>query len=137
MEGDQSNQFLQPFYRLFVYSPDQVGGSHWEIHASPDREQPGSASEPVAIIRCEDLDQLASSLHALGAEGRSRFAREGVTGPVFDYAPCSIDSVIASLRSHPPSSNRSITLVAPRISIREMQGRIAVVLGERQETASR
>lgn len=136
MERDQTDEFLRPFYRLYLYSPAQLDGSSWEIHACPDREQRGSATESVAIIPCEDLGELASILSILGVEGRSGFIGEGPTGPKSRFERCSIDSVVASLISDPPSPHRHVTLIAPRTPIPEMRKRLARLPSKQRQVVS-
>ena len=117
---------LQPFHRLFVYSPVKTGEPWWEVHVRPDPEQPGAATEPVTILRRE-TEQLASCLDTLGVDGWSRFAYEGETGTVFQYLPCSTQEAVALLKANPLSPrHQSITLIASRSSISDMRERLAV-----------
>jgi len=113
------------FHRLFLECHDDSGGCRFKIRVSPDPGQVARQAEFAPIIACSTLDELASCLKTLGADGVSRFVGEGMDGlPLFNYAMCTVDEVIAFLRTHPPLQFRAATLIASDTSVDEMRHRM-------------
>lgn len=118
---------LGMFYRLFLYTPDHAGADDvFQVWLRPDPEQPRARSEPALKLSCTDLEALEACLRELGAAGWSRYIGEqpGAGGPVFEFAPCTIEQVMAFLQSQPRSPFGHLTLIAPNTSIADMKQRL-------------
>src|SRR5712691_3222478 len=97
---------LGGFYRLFLYTPDHAGGAGvFQVWVRPDPEQPRAHLEPAMKVSCSTLEALELCLRELGSAGWSRYLGEqpGNGGPVFEFVPCTVEEVVAFLKSQPRS----------------------------------
>lgn len=122
------------FYRLFLYTPDRAGGDGtFQMWLRPDPEQPGARSEPALPVSCATLEALEVCLRDVGAAGWSRYLGEqpGGGGPVFEFVPCTVEQVMAFLKSQPRSPFGHLTLIAPNTSIADMKLRLDRLQGRK------